>query len=131
MRAASAAALFYFLAVFGAGFMLGPIRVLVVEPRLGAFAAVLLEAPLLLAAIVVAARFVPRLAGVPPRPGPLLGVGFGALALQQIADISVGYALRGLGLTEQLARLATPEGAIYGALLLAFALMPALVNRRR
>ncbi len=130
MRAVAATAFLYFLAAFGAGFLLGPIRVLVLEPRLGAVAAVLIEAPLLLAVIVVAARVVPRLLGVPPRLGPLLSVGFGALALQQIADVTVGYALRGLGLKEQLARLATPEGAIYVALLLAFALMPALVNRR-
>jgi hypothetical protein len=61
MRAAAAAAVLYFLAAFGAGFLLGPIRVLVLEPRLGAFAAVLIEAPLLLAANVVAAPVVPRL----------------------------------------------------------------------
>lgn len=125
-----AAALLYFLGVFGVGFLLGPIRVLLLEPRFGAFAAVLIEAPILLAAIVIAARFVPALTGVAPARGPLLAVGGLALMLQQVADITVGVALRGLGPKEQLERFATPEGVVYAALLLAFALMPALVGRR-
>jgi hypothetical protein len=40
----------------------------------------------------------------------MLAIGFGALALQQAADFVVGTALRGLSATDQLARLATPEG---------------------
>ena len=55
------AAVLYFLLVFGVGFLLGPIRVLFLEPRLGPVAAVLCEAPLLLLAIYLAARWVPRL----------------------------------------------------------------------
>ena len=125
-----AAALLYFLGVFGVGFLLGPVRVLLLEPRIGTFAAVLIEAPLLLAAIVIAARFVPALTGVAPAHGPLLAVGGLALMLQQIADVTVGVMMRGLGPNEQLARFATPEGVVYAALLLAFALMPALVCRR-
>ena len=41
----------YFLAVFAAGFLLAPIRQFVLVPRIGEVAAVLLEAPLMLAAI--------------------------------------------------------------------------------
>lgn len=44
-----AAALLYFLIVFGVGFLVGPVRVLYVEPRVGSTAAVMLEAPILLA----------------------------------------------------------------------------------
>lgn len=123
------AALAYFALVFAAGFILGPIRVLVLEPRLGPFAAVLIEAPLLLAAIRWAARIVPRRIGVEKQPASLLGVGLLALVLQQISDGLVG-ALRGLSFAEQVTRFLTAEGAVYAALLLAFALMPALVNRR-
>jgi hypothetical protein len=50
----AAAALLYFLAVFGAGFALGPIRVLWLEPRLGVVAATLCEAPFLLLAMIAA-----------------------------------------------------------------------------
>jgi hypothetical protein len=123
------AALLYFLAVFGAGFALGPIRVLWLEPRLGVVAATLCEAPFLLLAMIAAAYWIPRVIRIGASTGALLAMGFGALALQQAADFAVGTALRGIGATEQLARLASPEGAIYAALLVLFALMPAIVNR--
>jgi hypothetical protein len=50
-----AAAVVYFLIVFGTGFLVGPVRVYV-EPRLGTTAAVLLEAPILLVAMAIGAR---------------------------------------------------------------------------
>jgi hypothetical protein len=128
VKLASAAAI-YFLAVFSAGFLLGPIRVLLLEPRIGAVAATLCEAPLLLIAMVVAARWAPRLAGSTTSLAGMLAVGIGALALQQAADLMVGMLLRGLSAQQQFARLATPEGAIYAVLLALFALMPAMVNR--
>jgi hypothetical protein len=128
MKLASAAAI-YFLAVFSAGFLLGSIRVLLLEPGIGAVAATLCEAPLLLIVMVVAARWAPRLAGMTTSLAGMLAVGMGALVLQQGADLLVGTLLRGLSAQQQLARLATPEGAIYAALLALFALMPALVNR--
>ncbi len=130
MRVA-AAALLYFLAVFGAGFALGPIRVLVLEPRLGVVAATLCEAPFLLLAMIAAAYWIPRLVSMPAGISAMLAVGFGALALQQVADLFVGTAVRGISVTDQWARLASPEGAIYVALLVLFALMPVIVDRIR
>ena len=127
MRVVSAAVL-YFLAVFGAGFVLGPIRVLWLEPRLGVVAATLCEAPLLLLAMIFAAYRIPRLIRI-ASIGAMLAMGFGALALQQAADLVVGIALRGIGVADQWARLASPEGAIYATLLVLFALMPAMVHR--
>ena len=128
MKIASAAAL-YFLAVFGAGFVLGPIRVLWLEPRLGVVAATLCEAPFLLLAMIAATYWIPRVIRMATSIGAMLAMGFGALALQQAADFAVGTAFRGISATEKLARLASPEGAIYAALLVLFALMPAIVNR--
>jgi len=125
----ASAALLYFLAVFGAGFALGSIRVLLLEPRLGVVAATLCEAPFLLLAMIMAAHWIPRLVSMPAGIGAMLAVGFGALALQQAADLVVGTALRGISAADQLARLASPEGAIYAVLLVLFALMPAIVNR--
>jgi hypothetical protein len=58
MRIAAAAAL-YFTIVFGVGFLLGPIRVLWLEPLVGPTAAALCEAPFLLAAMVIASLRVP------------------------------------------------------------------------
>ena len=125
------AALLYFLAVFGAGFALGPIRVLWLEPRLGVVAATLCEAPFLLLAMIAAAYWIPRIVSISAGTGAMLAMGLGALALQQAADFAVGTALRGISATDQWARLASPEGAIYVALLVLFALLPAVVNRIR
>ena len=127
----AAAALLYFFAVFGTGFALGSIRVLLLEPRLGAVAATLCEAPLLLLAMIAAASWIPRLLRMPTGTGAMLAMGLGGLALQQAADLIVGMALRGISALDQLARLASPEGAIYAALLVLFALMPVIVDRVR
>jgi hypothetical protein len=129
MRTA-AAALLYFALVFAAGFLFGPVRVLWLEPKLGPFLAVLCEMPFLIAAMVLAARWVPSVLTLPRTTQPLLLMGLGALALQQIADIVVGVGLRGLSLAAQFAQFATPQGAVYAAALVAFAAMPWLVNRR-
>ncbi|MGQ0681078.1 hypothetical protein [Bradyrhizobium sp.] len=123
------AALLYLIIVFGAGFLLGPIRVLWLEPRIGAFKAVLYEAPLLLGVMLIASRLSPRTAGLELRTDALLAMGGAALAMQQVADIAVGLWLRSISLREQLVRFATAEGAIYAALLVLFAVMPALTNR--
>ena len=48
------AMLFYFGLVFGVGFLLGPIRVLWLEPRFGPIVATACEAPFMLLAILVA-----------------------------------------------------------------------------
>ena len=54
------AALLYFAFVFGAGFVLGPIRILWVAPRFGARMAELMEAPIMIAVLFLAARWVVR-----------------------------------------------------------------------
>jgi hypothetical protein len=129
MRRAAAAAALYFAIVYGVGFALGPIRVLWLEPRLGATVAVLCEAPLLLLAIVLAALWVPRRMGLGGDRAALWGMGIVALALQQAADLALGVVLRGISPADQLRQFATPTGLVYAALLLAFAAMPALLGR--
>lgn len=129
MRIAAAASL-YFAIVFGAGFVLGPIRVLWLEPLVGPATAALCEAPFLLAAMVVASLWVPGAVRLQRKSMPLILMGMGALVLQQSADVIVGAALRGLSVSDQLAQFATPQGLIYAALLAAFVAMPLLVNGR-
>ena len=51
------AATAYFAIVFGIGFVLGTARVLVIIPRIGELAAVLLEVPVMLATSWFAARW--------------------------------------------------------------------------
>jgi hypothetical protein len=62
------------------------------------------------------------------RSSGTLAMGLGALILQQIADCAVGIGVRGITLSEQLARFVTAQGVIYAVLLMLFCLMPALLN---
>jgi hypothetical protein len=124
------ASLAYFAIVFTVGFLCGPIRVLMLEPMFGATAAVVLEAPILLMAMLYAARFVPRRLRLTPTARGHLGMGCGALVLVLLADLAVGLLVRDLSVAEIFAHFGTPAGRIYAALLLAFALLPWLVNRR-
>ena len=124
------ASILYFAIVFAVGFGLGPIRVLWLEPWLGATMAVLFEVPFLLLAMILAARWVPRRVGLAPGYLNLVAMGVVALALQQSADAAVAIGLRGITPSEQIAYFATPAGMIYAASLVAFAAMPALVNAR-
>jgi hypothetical protein len=126
MRIAVGAVL-YFAIVFSVGFLLGTVRIFLVEPHLGLTAAALCEAPFLLAAIVVAAGGVPRVVRIERAVPALALMGFGALFLQQMADFAVGIGLRNLAPSGQLAHFATAPGLIYAALLAAFAVMPCLV----
>lgn len=126
-----AAAALYFAAVFAVGVVLGPLRVLWLEPLVGPTIAVLCESPLLLIVMAIAGRYVPRLMGVDGNRFALLGVGVLALLFQQIADLSVGFGLRGMTLNEQLAIFRTPPGWIYIFDLYAFALAPLLMAPRR
>jgi len=124
----AAAVVFYFLIVAGVGFVLGPIRVLWLEPSLGKTVAVLCETPLLLIAIILAARWIPARVGSGADRWSLVAMGIGALALQQIADFAVGVILRGLSPSAQLASFKTPTGVVYAVSLAAFAALPMLVN---
>jgi hypothetical protein len=123
------AILLYFGAVFGAGFLLGPIRVVWLEPRLGPIVATACEAPFLLMAMLAAALWVPRVLNIGHDPRTLILVGMGALLLLQIADFTVGVWLRGITPTEQVAQFRTGQGNIYAALLALFAIMPWAANR--
>src|SRR5512139_3302975 len=103
MMRVAGAGIVYFLLVFGAGFVLGPIRVLWVVPRLGERAAELLEAPIMLTVIVGAARWVVRTLAVPPAIPARLGMGLLALALLLIAELVLVLPLRGMSFDDYLA----------------------------
>ena len=72
------AAVAYFALVFGAGFVLGPIRILFIVPRFGVRLAELMEFPVMLVVIVLAARWLVRKFQLAAHA---LLVGFLALAL--------------------------------------------------
>jgi hypothetical protein len=70
----------YFLLVFGAGFILGTIRVLLIVPLVGHRTAELLELPLMLIATVFAARWITRRFPEPHHNAARLAIGGIALA---------------------------------------------------
>jgi hypothetical protein len=120
----------YFVFVFGAGFVLGPIRILWVAPRIGTRLAELMETPIMLVVILVAARWIVRRLTVPSAPSSRLGIGCVALGLMLIAEFTLVLWLRGLSVSEYLANRDPVSGTAYYVMLGVFALMPLLVARR-
>ena len=98
------AGVLYFALVFGAGFVLGPIRILWLVPRFGTRTAELMEMPIMLAVVMFAARWVVQRLAMPPTPSKRLGVGF--------------------------AHRDPVAGTVYIVMLGVFAIMPHLVSRR-
>jgi hypothetical protein len=119
----------YFAAVFGAGFILGSIRILWAVPRFGPRVAELMEAPVMLAVIVDAAPAIVRRLAIPPAPARRLGMGGVALALLLIAELTLVLRLRGLSIAEYVASRDPVSGSIYAGMLGVFAVMPILVGR--
>jgi len=125
---AVAAGVVYFLLMFGVGWILGPIRELWAVPHLGRGAATLLEAVIMLIAMVVAARWVIRRFAVPQTTPATTRIGLVALGLLIPAEIAGVVFARGLSLHDYFARFLTVPGVISLVRFLLFAAMPALVT---
>ena len=124
------AGVLYFALVFGAGFVLGTIRTLLVVPRVGTRMAELMETPIMLVVTVVAARWVLFRLLVPFVPSARLGIGGIALGLLLLAEFGFVLWIRGLSIRQYFATRNRVSGAVYYVLLLVFAFMPLLVARR-
>jgi MFS family permease len=131
LRQVSKAAALYFAIVFGIGFVLGPIRVLWVVPRLGERAAELIEAPIMLAAIILTARWIVGRFDVALRPSRSLGIGLIALGLMLGAELVFVLRLRGLSFPDYIRARDPVSGTVYLVTLGVFALMPLLIAQRR
>jgi hypothetical protein len=118
-------AISYFGIVFGAGFILVPIRILLVIPRVGVRTAELMEAPIMLMVIIAASRWIVRRF---PKPSDLrsrLAMGFLSLALMLGAEFSLAEVLQGISVREYLASRDPVSGTVYYGLLVVFAILPA------
>jgi len=124
------AGVLYFALVFGAGFVLGPIRILWLVPRFGMRMAELMEMPIMFVVIIVAARWIVRRLAVPSAPLSRLGMGCLALALVLIAEFTLVLWLRGLTIAEYIVSRDPVSGTVYYVMLGMFAIMPLLVTRR-
>jgi hypothetical protein len=124
------AGVLYFALAFGAGFVLGSIRILWVVPRFGERTAELMEAPIMLLVIILAARWVARRLALASTPMTRLAVGCVGLGLLLAAELTMVLWIRRLTIGEYFASRDSVAGTVYIVLLGVFAIMPLLVARR-
>lgn len=115
--------------MFGAGFVLGALRVSFLVPRLGERIAELSEMPLMFAIVAISARFVIRRFAVPLSIAARIGTGLLALGLLLAAELLLAVVLQDRSLADYVASRDPVSGSVYLAMLVLFALMPALIGQ--
>ena len=118
------AGLAYFSLVFGAGFVLGAIRVPFLVPRLGERLAELIEMPFMFVVIVLAARFITQRFAMRAKASTRLAIGFIALGLLLAAELLLAVLLQNRSIGDYIASRDPVSGSVYLAMLALFALMP-------
>ncbi len=129
MLANVTAGLVYFAIVFGAGFVFGIARVLVIEPGLGDFAAVTLELPLILAVAWFASRWAVRRWSVPARSNARIAMGAVAFGTLMLAEFLLSYLMDGTDMAGFLLRYREAANLLGLIGQLAFASFPLLQAR--
>ncbi len=114
----------YFALVFGAGFVLGSLRVPFLVPRLGERAAELIEMPFMFVVLWMSARFIIKRYSLPANVSARLGAGFVALGLLVAAEVLLAVALQERTLGEYVASRDPVSGSVYLAMLALLAVMP-------
>ncbi len=120
----------YFALTFGAGFLLGSVRVPFLVPRFGERVAELLEAPFMLVVIFFASRYVVRRFSLISSPRISMAVGLCALVLLLAAELLLAVVLPGGSVTGYVSGRDPISGSVYLASLLLYATMPWLHARR-
>ena len=118
----------YFALVFGAGFVLGSIRVPFLVPRLGERIAELLEAPVMLAVIFFASRHVVRRYALAASAS--IAVGLLALLLLVAAELVLAVTISGRSVSGYISSRDPVSGSVYLASVLVYAALPWLHARR-
>src|SRR4051812_36391085 len=121
------AGVIYFLLVFGVGWILGPIWELWAVPPLGRVASMLLEAVIMLTAMIVAARWVIRWFDVPQALGATISMGLMAIGLLIPAEYAGVVWCAVYRCTSIWRAFADAPGVISLFIFLLFAAMPTLV----
>ena len=117
-------ALLYFLIVFGAGFILGPLRVFLIVPRTGIRLAELLEMPVMLTIIYFASGNINK--RFPLRAADRLGYGLLALAFVLAAELAVAVFVQGRSIHDAFLARDPVSGSAYYGVLIIFAILPRL-----
>ena len=124
MKNALKAGFSYFATVFAAGFMLGAIRTLLVEPKIGALAAVALEMPLMLAVSWMACGWALRRFEVDSKVSTRLVMSVVAFALLMTAELLFSMLLAGRSISDHLTLYLTAPMLLGLSAQLAYALFP-------
>lgn len=124
------AGLWYFTILFAIGWVLGPIRVLVLEPQFGALAALLIEAPVMIGAMIFVVRWLTTRMRIPYALVARLLMGTSALLLLLVAEVVAMRLVEGEPIVSYAEKFAGIEGIVTALLYAVFAVMPLLVNRR-
>ena len=119
----------YFALVFGAGFLLGMVRVPLLVPRLGERWAELAEMPVMAAIIVLATGHVLRRFPAVRTAARSAAVGLLALFLLVTAELGLALVIQDRSLGDYIASRDPVSGSVYVALLLVYAAMPWLRRR--
>eukprot|EP00191_Tetraselmis_sp_GSL018_P015573 CAMPEP_0177583004 /NCGR_PEP_ID=MMETSP0419_2-20121207/3073_1 /TAXON_ID=582737 /ORGANISM="Tetraselmis sp., Strain GSL018" /LENGTH=135 /DNA_ID=CAMNT_0019072331 /DNA_START=202 /DNA_END=609 /DNA_ORIENTATION=+ len=129
LKPALSAGATYFLAVFLCGFVLGVVRMLVLQPLVGPLAAVAIELPFILAFSWMACHKIIRAFRVPQRTGQLRTMGNVAFALLMASELLLSEVLNEGGAAAWLRGLTTPEGILGISGQFLFGLMPIMASR--
>lgn len=121
----------YFFLAFGAGFVMGTIRVPFLVPRLGERVAELIEMPFMFIVIVLAARFITKRFALPATALVRLTTGFLALGLLIAAELLLAVAVQDRSLGDYVSSRDPVSGSVYLAMLALFAVMPLVITRLR
>ncbi len=121
----------YFALVFGAGFVLGTIRVLILAPRMEARYAELIEIPVMLVVIYLSAKYV--VSSMQPLQArlPYLITGLGALLLLLVLEFTLVLGMRQMSLDQYLESRDEWAFAAYILSLIIFALMPLFLGKQK
>lgn len=120
----------YFAIIFGTGFLLGTLRVLLLVPALGERHAELAEMPLMLIAIYFSARFLVRKLSKITSTIGYLYAGIIALLLLLVFEFTVVLGLRDMSLQDYFSSRDPVSGTAYVVSLLIYMLMPYIMAMR-
>lgn len=120
----------YFALVFMTGFLLGILRTLVLEPKLGATVAVLVELPVILGISWLVCRRLIIVFHVAGERSARLQMGGTALVLLLLAELGLSLFLLGNSMAEHLDNYRTTAGLVGLAGQLVFAAFPLVAERQ-
>lgn len=121
----------YFAIVFGAGFILSPLREFFLVPKFGVKIAELIVLPVMLLIIIFSARWVMHRFDLPGRSASSIITGIIALALMLLAEFSVVLKIQGLTIGDYLSGKDPVSGIVYYLTLGFLAVMPFILKQKQ